>query len=336
MIKIGLIGCGYMGRMHTACYNNIDDVKVTAMGQAPESARAFARENDAEFYPDGFELIKNSNVDAVDICLPTFLHAKYAVEAMKYGKNVFVEKPAGLTKEERRQMLDMEKTSGVKVQVGQVLRFWDEYDWLKKTVDAGTYGKPVSAVFKRVSPHPGWSVKSWLDDVKLSGGIGIDMGVHDIDFMRYLFGEPQTIQAQAARDKDGKIYQLFAMFGYNSGSTVQTEASWVSSREYPFSAGYRVTLEKATAEYKDGKLTVYPDSGEIYSPEFPQLHRVKKDEGGNISELGGYYNELAYFADGLNGKNDLSRATLQDACRSVDLVEKVLEKAGGAILNASN
>ncbi len=309
MIKIGLIGCGYMGRMHTACYNNIDDVKVTAMGQAPESARAFARENDAEFYPDGFELIKNSNVDAVDICLPTFLHAKYAVEAMKYGKNVFVEKPAGLTKEERRQMLDMEKMSGVKVQVGQVLRFWDEYDWLKKTVDAGTYGKPVSAVFKRVSPHPGWSVKSWLDDVKLSGGIGIDMGVHDIDFMRYLFGEPQTIQAQAARDKDGKIYQL---------------------------AGYRVTLEKATAEYKDGKLTVYPDSGEMYSPEFPQLHRVKKDEGGNISELGGYYNELAYFADGLNGKNDLSRATLRDACRSVDLVEKVLEKAGGAILNASN
>ena len=94
MIKVGLIGCGFMGGMHSACYAALEGlgVKVTAVADVrPEFAEKLA--NGAEIYATGMELIEKADVDVIDVCLPTHLHAAHAVAAMKAGKNVFVEKP---------------------------------------------------------------------------------------------------------------------------------------------------------------------------------------------------------------------------------------------------
>ena len=189
MIKVGLIGCGFMGAMHANCYNNIDGVKLVAVADIRrEKAEELAC--GAEIYADGKDLIERADVDVIDICLPTFLHAEYAVKAMDKVKYLFVEKPVALTNAQAKEMIEKAIKTGCQVQVGQVIRFWDEYVELKKIIESGVYGKVVNANFRRISPRPTWGWKNWLLDASLSGGAGQDLHIHDVDYVLSLFGVP--------------------------------------------------------------------------------------------------------------------------------------------------
>ena len=334
MIKIGLIGCGFMGGMHAACYKALaeEGAKVTAVADVrPEFAKKLADMSGAEIYETGMELIAKADVDVVDICLPTYLHAEHAIAAMKAGKNVFLEKPVCLKDEEMEALLATEKATGVKVQIGQVIRQWTEYVWLKGVVDSGEYGKVQSGVFRRLSNKPTWAWDGWLHDPSRSGTVTVDMHVHDADYIRYILGEPKSVQAMANRDESGAIQQIFAQYDYGNGVAVTAEACWDYPADFPFTADYRVKFEKATVYMKDGTVTVYPKEGGSFQPEMPKEFEAENDIGGNVSSLGGYYNELKYFVEGLQGKNDLSVATLSEAIKSAKLVLKEVELAGGAV-----
>ena len=177
MLKVGLIGCGFMGAMHANCYKNIEGVEIVAVADIrKEKAEELAKDTNATIYGDGKELIANANVDMIDICLPTFLHAEYAILAMDKVKYVFVEKPVALSVEEGKKMIEKSKKTGCQVQVGQVIRFWDEYVELKKIVESGVYGKVINANFRRLSPRPDWGWENWLLDYKFSGGAGQEIG----------------------------------------------------------------------------------------------------------------------------------------------------------------
>ena len=332
MIKVGLIGCGFMGGMHSACYAALANlgVKVTAVADVRrEYAENLA--NGAEIYATGMELIEKADVDVVDVCLPTHLHAAHAVAAMKAGKNVFVEKPIAFKDEDMELILKTEAETGAKVQVGQVIRQWTEYVWLKKAVDAGTFGKIQHAMFRRLSSRPEWAWEGWLHQVDKSGGVAVDMHVHDVDYVRYILGEPDVVKAHAHRDTEGAIQQINAVYGYGNDVSVAVEAGWEYPATFPFTAGFRVKFEKATVVLDAGVLTVYPVDGAAYNPELEEEFTGENDIGGNVSSLGGYYNELKYFVEGLQGKNDLSVATVAEACKSVQLVWKEVEAAGGLI-----
>lgn len=334
MIKVGLIGCGFMGGMHAACYEVLENlgVKVTAVADVrAEYAKKLAREGVA-IYATGMELIENADVDVVDICLPTHLHTAHAVAAMKAGKNVFVEKPICVNEDEMELLLATEKETGVKVQVGQVIRQWSEYVWLKQAVDSGVYGKVLHGQFRRLSAWPDWAWENWLHQVEKSGGVAVDMHVHDVDFVRYILGEPDTVKAQAYRDENGVIQQINALYGYGSNVSISVEAGWNYPAGFPFTADFRVKFEKATVVNAGGTLTVYPNEGGAIVPVLAEEFQGDNDIGGNVSSLGGYYNELKYFVEGLQGKNDLSVATVCEAIASVKLVKKEIEAAGGLIL----
>ena len=145
MIKVGLIGCGFMGAMHANCYNNINGVSVTAFADVrKEKAEELAKDTKAEIYGDGKELIEKADVDVIDICLPTFLHAEYALLAMDKVKYLFVEKPVALTNEQAAAMIEKSEKTG------------------------GKYGKVINANFRRLSPRPDWGWKDWLLDNKLT------------------------------------------------------------------------------------------------------------------------------------------------------------------------
>ena len=334
MIKVGLIGCGFMGGMHAACYAALADkgVKVTAVSDArPEFLEKMVQQTGAKGYASSEELIKQADVDVVDICLPTYLHAATACAAMEAGRDVFCEKPICLQDEEAQQILEVKNRTGRKMMIGQVIRLWDEYAWLKKTVDAGTYGRVLSGVFQRVSSRPGWASNNWLSSASLPGGVAVDMHIHDVDFVRYLLGDPDRIQAGANRDKDGMIKHIFAIYNYGKDVAVSIEASWDYPATFPFSATFRVKLEQATITYDANGLTVYPEQGEPFHPEIEQQYSGENSIGGNISSLGGYYNELKYFIEGLQGKNDLSVAPPEEAVASLRLVKKEIETAGGLL-----
>ena len=228
-----------------------------------------------------------------------------------------------------QKLLETKARTGRKMMVGQVIRLWDEYAWLKKTVDEGTYGRVLSGVFQRVSSRPTWASRNWLHTPAQSGGVAMDMHVHDVDFVRYLLGEPDRIQAGGYRDADGMLEQIFAIYNYGRDTAVSIEAGWDYPAAFPFTATFRVKLEKATITNDANGLTVYPNDGEPFHPELAAQFTGDNSIGGNISSLGGYYNELKYFVEGLQGKNDLSVAPLEEAIASVRLVWKEIAAAGG-------
>ncbi len=334
MIRVGLIGCGFMGGMHAACYQALAElgVKVTAVADVrPEYAKKLAEQCGAQAYSLGMTLIEEADVDVIDICLPTQLHTAHAIAAMHKGRAVFLEKPACVRDEELDQLLAAERETGAKVQVGQVIRFWSEYRWLKQVCAAGTYGRFLCGEFHRLSSLPQWSSEGWLLRPEYSGGVAVDMHVHDVDFVRYLLGDPECVQAQASRDANGLIQQIYAIYGYGNDVGVSIEAGWDYPADYPFNAGFHVKFERAAVINDASGLTVYPLEGKPFHPDLGEEFQAENDIGGNVSSLGGYYNELKFFIEGVRGDHPLDVATLEEAVRSVRLVKKEIEAAGGLI-----
>ena len=318
MIKVGLIGCGFMGAMHANCYKNIDGVKVTALADVrKEKAEELAFGTDAAIYGDGKDLIEKADVDIIDICLPTFLHAEYALLAMDKVKYLFVEKPVALTNGQAAAMIKKSEKTGCNVQVGQVIRFWDEYVELKKIIESGKYGKVINANFRRLSPRPTWGWKDWLLDDKLSGGAAQDLHIHDTDYVLSVFGKPEKFYSlkNISGEKNSYINTLMQYKDF----TVTIEGTWDLPATRPFESSFRVVFEKATVENAGGKFTVYTnDKAEEIKIEKKKL--AGGVEGGNISDLGGYYNELVYFTDKAKSGEKIEKATLCDAAKSLEFV----------------
>ena len=321
MLKVGLIGCGFMGNMHANCYKNIEGVTLAAVADVrPEKAAELAKGTDAVIYGDGKDLIANADVDVIDICLPTYLHAPYALLAMEKVKYLFIEKPVTLTNDEAASLIAAAKKSGCQVQVGQVIRFWDEYEELKKIVDSGALGKVVNANFRRISPLPTWGWENWLLDTAKSGGAAQDLHVHDVDYVLSLFGEPVSYQSvkNVIGEKNSYINTLMQ---YND-FVVSVEGTWALPTTYPFTAGFRVVFEKGTVENAGGKFMLYNDEGA--SEIVIEKVEVKGEgyAGGNVSDLGGYYKELLYFCQRAAKGEPVERATLADAAASLKFLLK--------------
>ena len=326
MLRVGLIGCGFMGTMHANCYKNIPGVEIAALADVrPECAKTLAEGTNAVLYADGKDLIANAQVDVIDICLPTYLHAEYAMLAMEKVRYVFVEKPVSLTKEEGQQMLKKAAETGCNVQIGQVIRFWDEYVALEKIIKAGTYGKVVNANFRRISPVPTWGWNNWLLDEKLSGGAAQDLHIHDMDYVLSQFGKPKKI-ASAKNTLGMANSYIHSLLSYDD-FVVTVEGTWDLPGSHPFEASFRVVFEKAVVEMGGGKFMCYTADGA------EEIKLDKKEvigdgfEGGNISDLGGYFNELLYFADCAKAGAKVEKATLFDATESLNYVLEEIANA---------
>ena len=326
MLKVGLIGCGFMGTMHANCYKNIEGVEITAFADIrKECAQKLAEGTNAVIYNDGKELIENADVDIIDICLPTYLHSEYAIKAMEEVKYLFVEKPVALTLEQGNAMIEKAKETGCNVQIGQVIRFWDEYVALSKIISEGAYGKVINANFRRISPVPTWGWNDWLLKNELSGGAAQDLHIHDIDYVLSVFGIPSKI-ASAKNSIGEKNSYINSLLSYDD-FVVSIEGTWGLPTTHPFEATFRVVFENGTVENSGGKFMLYTEN---------TVEEIKIDkaenlsggfDGGNISDLGGYYNELVYFTDCAKQKIQIEKATLSDG---VDSLAYVLEEIKNA------
>jgi len=319
MLKVGLIGCGYMGMMHLNCYKALaDKVEIAAIADIrEEKTKEFSEGISPAIYNSAEELINNADVDFVDICLPTYLHTKYAVMAMEKGFDVFVEKPLCMTEEEAELLKETQKKTGKLAQVGQVIRFWDEYVWLKEAKESGRYGKVISASFKRLSPYPGWAWDNWLHQKDKSGGMALDLHIHDIDFARYLMGDPKEVCVNGINNKDGLTDYILTSYHYDD-AVVTCEGCWSYPADFRFTMAYCVMFEKATVYFDSasGDFILYPAEGGSEKIE------IKKDfdgnvEGGNVGSLAGYYNELKYFVDRLENPALTDIASIEEGAKSV-------------------
>jgi predicted dehydrogenase len=224
--------------------------------------------------------------------------------------------------EEGQALIKKQAETGCEVQIGQVIRFWDEYVALKEIIESGKYGRVVNANFRRISPRPTWGWDGWLLDEKRSGGAGQDLHIHDVDYVLSVFGEPEKFYSVKNSIGEAKSY-VNTLMQYKDFA-VSVEGTWDMPGSYPFSATFRVVFEKAVVENAGGKFMLYDDNGAT------EIKIDKKElvgeeyKGGNISDLGAYYNELVYFCDKANKGEKIEKATLADGVSSLEFLIKEL------------
>ncbi len=337
MVRIGLVGVGFMGQQHFGIYEGMEQAEVVAVcdkdpARVAEKAASVggnigeATELDLSKqrrYTSLEEMLAQEELDCVDVCTPTFLHAEMSIAALEAGCNVICEKPMALTVEDCDRMIAAAGANSRMLFIAQCIRFWPEYEVLAKMVNNGELGQVISARFVRQSPTPTWASENWLMDAELSGGAMLDLHIHDVDFILSLFGKPKAVVTRAGNlvTEGEPVDQIFTAYLYDDFACA-AEGGWVMPDSFPFEMGYQVLGEKGMLDFslaKEPMLTIYPFDGEPYTPEF---------EPGT-----GYERELAYFVECIESNSAPARVTPASARESVRLVLAEVESAasGGAV-----
>src|SRR5579875_2347699 len=268
-VRVGIAGLGFMGATHLSAYEKLRGVEIaavcspdaqalsgdlTAVGgnlNRPHRAHDFSG---ARTYTDWIDLIRDPQLDAVDICLPTDLHAPAAIAALESGKHVLCEKPMALSAEDCEHMMAAAQRHNRILMIGQILRFWPEYLCLRDFVESGRYGRVRGATFIRRCGLPDWS--RWLPDERRSGGAIVDLLTHDIDQALLLFGAPARVAAKSMGGPD----TLMATLIYPNGPEVRIQGGWFPACT-PLSMGFQVRAERAELEWGPDGLTLSDASG---------------------------------------------------------------------------
>ena len=317
-MKVGLIGLGGMGFVHFNCYKKIGGVEIAVAEIRPDMAKEKIKDDSIPVYTSYEEMIAAEKPDFVDICTPSYMHADMAVKAMELGCHVLCEKPMSINSDEAQRMIDAKEKYGKLLMTAHVVRFMSPYVYLKSVIDSGELGKPVHIIMHRLSEMPKWSWENWMLDPKRSGGVTLDLSVHDIDFMQYVFGAPSSVEASYYEVKDNNNY-VSATFCYD-GFSVNTVGTWYNA-SVPFQAEYLAVFENGYVESKCGKLTKNGKEVTVAAGE------VSEDTGINLSGADGYSDEIVYFMDCIKSGKEPARVSPESSLASVKLVEDILAKA---------
>jgi len=180
-------------------------------------------------------VLRRSDIDAVLIATPNYTHKTIAVEAARAGKHIFLEKPIALSVEDGMEIVREAEKQGVKLFVGHCLRFWPEYVRAREAVMSGAIGEPRIARAYRMSPFPRWT--EWHRHRELSGGVVIDMSIHDLDYLRWVFGDAEKVYAAGGRYTPysyDNIDHAMAMIRFRSGVIAYVEATWTMPESFRF------------------------------------------------------------------------------------------------------
>lgn len=286
MLKVGLAGVGAISKAHISAWESMENVELVALCDIRKET--FANYPGKHFYVDFEEMLAKEQLDIVDICLPTYLHAECALKALEKGLHVLCEKPISQNSNDIRMLYDAAEKNQVKFMVAHVIRFWPEYVKLKEIYENGRYGKLLSGTMYRLSTMPKRSWNGWMCEKEKSGLVPFDLHIHDSDFLIHAFGTPKNVVTHRAATKDQDY--LNVMYEYPE-FFVSTEAAWYSAG-YPFSAGFRFQFEHAALEYKDGNYVAYVEDGSIVN----LSNANDQDVHSFVPESDGYANEIKYFA----------------------------------------
>jgi predicted dehydrogenase len=328
MLKAGLYGFGGIAQAHKMAYEklaaggvpvqlvaacDIDPKRFESKAKINIDFKSDAKEVTINTYPCIEDMLAKEELDIVDICLPTFLHADAAVEMLKRGYHVISEKPMALNRGECEKMLDAERTYKGKLMIGQCMRFRREYLYVKDLIDNNTYGKVISAYFNRLSNPPIWAWDNWFMDPARSGGCMLDMHIHDADMVRFLFGEPSSVSC-ASRDLQSKYDSNFTRFIFGDGKTVVAVGDWSHPPHLNFHQEYRLAFEKATVVYDGTANTVL-----LYEGQNKPVQPVTPDDG--MAE------EIRFFVDLIINGGENTRNAPRDSAGTIHLIEKMRESA---------
>ncbi|MCW5934279.1 MAG: Gfo/Idh/MocA family oxidoreductase [Fimbriimonadia bacterium] len=289
MTRVGIVGLGTMGRTHAEAYQQMPDVEITAVfDRNPVRTEPFASDFQTFGATTLGELLNRCEI--VDICVPTYRHAEFAIPAVEAGKAVVCEKPLGRTMEQCEQILEAVSKHNALFMPAHVLRFFPEFKRAHELVQGGAVGNVAAVRTRRGGDFPRAS-SDWYADFSKSGGVALDLIIHDFDWIRWTFGPIERVYAKSLtfQNLEHLDYTLVTMRA-TSGAVIHVEGTWCDP------GGFRVTFE------------ICGDAGmlEYDSRQMVALRMAKRAEGAqgggvevpdNPALQDPYYLELRHFVD---------------------------------------
>jgi predicted dehydrogenase len=281
MVRIGIVGVGFMGMIHYLAARKLKGSRVTAVcSRDPKKRAGDWRSIRGNFGPPGTQMdlskiktyadlddmLADPDIDLIDVCNPTEQHGPTAIKALKAGKNVLVEKAVALEAKEADAMLKTAGQAGKLLMVAHVLPFFPEFAFAAETVRGGKYGRVLAAHFKRVISKPDWSEE--IGDPAKTGGPAVDLHIHDTHFIGLVCGVPEKVFSSGLEDQGAVVYLTTNYLYQNGGPTVSCSSGAIAQQGRPFVHGYEIYLEKATLVYESGALplTVLTADGKAKQP----------------------------------------------------------------------
>jgi UDP-N-acetylglucosamine 3-dehydrogenase len=306
MLRVGILGTGFIGSAHAAAYRSIKDAELVALADVnQEAGKRLATEYGCSYYADAELMMREQKLDIVDICLPTFLHEKYVLMAFAYGANVLCEKPFTLSLAEGERMVDAAAKAGKHFMIAQVIRFWPEYERAKELYDAGVLGKVKMIYANRLAQHPNWT--TWHRDVKKSGGGLFDLHVHDVDYLCYLLGEVEQVYAIGDKDKNDCWNHVMTTLTFKNGGRAAIEGAFEMNDNFPFTMSMRIVGDKAAFDYNfSAGFNLENVSGAKRSAVL--FRNGGQPEVLKIDEEDAYLRELRYFVECVRDNKPVSIA----------------------------
>jgi predicted dehydrogenase len=320
-LRIGVLGAGFMGRTHAAGWAQTPAQIAGFYAADAAQMRSLAGQYQVQAFADYDDLLMA--VDVVDICTPTYLHHEHVLHAAQAGKHIICEKPLGLTVGQAREMVNACEKAGVRLLVAHVVRFFPEYAAAKAAVDRGEIGNVAVVRLTRCSFQPKLGADNWFLDPARSGGMMLDLMVHDFDYARWVAGDVTSVFTRSIRSRtpDAPVDYALAILCHKNGALSNIEGGWA----YPPPI-FRTALEIAG----DAGLIEHPADSSI-----PLGVYLKQSGSGETPEVGlpmspmaedPYTTQVKHFYEVLvNGA--VPRVTAQDGLAAVEIARAAVESA---------
>ncbi len=324
MVKVGIAGIGFMGVTHFKAYQQVEGAEVRAIcTRSPKKLQGDWRDIKGNFgegggvhdltdirkYSELDQLLADPDLDLIDVCLPSAMHKDVAIAAVRQGKHVLVEKPIALNVADADAVIEAATQADRLITVGHVLRFFPEFAVIKQVADEGEYGRILAAHFKRMISA------TWFEDPTRTGNTVDELYIHDVDFVRYLFGMPDALNAIAFRSRGGDAAYLNVQYYYpNENVCVSVNSGSIAMPELQFEHGYDVYFERATMQFNSTwgtPVTLYTRDQQKLTPTVP------------FDDAFGA--ELQYVVDAIRNQEEPTVLSGQSARDSLYLCKKTQE-----------
>jgi predicted dehydrogenase len=323
-VNVAVVGLGFMGVTHLRAYLDNPQARIVAVcgntrlpvnGILAGVAGNIQKSNDivlgskVKVFQKFEELLTDPEIELVDICTPTPLHASQVIAELKVGKHVLCEKPLARTSVIARKILQVAEKSPGFLMPAMCMRFWPGWNWLKQIVTQQTYGKVLAARFSRLSVMPAWSRHDTYSNDDDSGGALFDLHIHDTDFVNHLFGRPASVFSTGVSSPRGAISHVVTQYHYPGGPVVHAEGGWLLPQG--FNMTYTLHCEHATLDYdlaRGADALIVTESG--HAP-----HIVK------LEGTDGYAGEINYFIDCVANGRPPQVVTAHDGVTALEICE---------------
>lgn len=326
MINVGLVGLGFIGKAHFQAYQSMGNVTLkTICTRNPVEDETIIAKFNGKFVNDFNELLRDDEIDIIDICLPTYLHEEHIIQAAQAGKHIICEKPLTLNEQSFNRIIEAVDRHDVRLFVGHVLRFWPEYELIKQYSETEKLNGIEIVHATRLSQAPAWS--DWFKDPEKSGGALYDLHIHDIDFLYSVLGDIDQVFATGTKNDQGAWDHIMTTLIFKNGTKAFVEASHKMPEHYPFTMTLRLQAKNNHLDFaiKAGENIDGLEEGS------QQFIYYSKDEPETVvvEDADPFKKELAYFCECVLNNTENKKIPLEDVryvLRLMHAIETSLEK----------